>query len=187
MARGSRAEAAAKRVGDIKISGRPAVASQVNAISKVFAKSAVAEAEGKEEKASERIRREAFIQALAGDSALQRKAETKEEEPEKAFKSSGPKIAGGPSNFKVASHINLLHSAERGEKNAGRRFVKQCARAIEAKLKEFDVGGVITQINPGPVVTTYEFKPEAGIKYSRITGLQDDLLLPGAESRIHSD
>ncbi len=55
--------------------------------------------------------------------------------------------------------------------------MKQCARAIEAKLKEFDVGGVITQINPGPVVTTYEFKPEAGIKYSRITGLQDDLCL----------
>jgi S-DNA-T family DNA segregation ATPase FtsK/SpoIIIE len=55
--------------------------------------------------------------------------------------------------------------------------LKQCARAIEAKLKEFDVGGVITQINSGPVVTTYEFKPEAGIKYSRITGLQDDLCL----------
>jgi S-DNA-T family DNA segregation ATPase FtsK/SpoIIIE len=35
----------------------------------------------------------------------------------------------------------------------------------------------VTQINPGPVVTTYEFKPEAGIKYSRITGLADDLCL----------
>ena len=35
----------------------------------------------------------------------------------------------------------------------------------------------MTQINPGPVVTTYEFKPEAGIKYSRITGLSDDLCL----------
>ena len=35
----------------------------------------------------------------------------------------------------------------------------------------------ITQINPGPVVTTFEMKPEAGIKYSRITGLSDDLCL----------
>ena len=43
--------------------------------------------------------------------------------------------------------------------------------------REFDVGGHVTQINPGPVVTTYEFKPEAGIKYSRITGLADDLCL----------
>ena len=35
----------------------------------------------------------------------------------------------------------------------------------------------VTQINPGPVVTTYEFKPDAGVKYSRITGLSDDLCL----------
>jgi len=33
------------------------------------------------------------------------------------------------------------------------------------------------KINPGPVVTTFEFKPEAGIKYSRIIGLTDDLCL----------
>ncbi len=55
--------------------------------------------------------------------------------------------------------------------------LKERARAIEAKCREFDVGGHITQINPGPVVTTFEFKPEAGIKYSRITGLADDLCL----------
>src|SRR6202050_1323391 len=55
--------------------------------------------------------------------------------------------------------------------------LKACARAIEEKCKEFDVTGYITQINPGPVVTTYEFKPEAGIKYSAITGLADDLCL----------
>ena len=35
----------------------------------------------------------------------------------------------------------------------------------------------VVQINPGPVVTTFEFKPEAGIKYSRVTGLSDDLCL----------
>jgi len=33
------------------------------------------------------------------------------------------------------------------------------------------------QIHPGPVVTTYEFKPDAGVKYSKITGLADDLCL----------
>ena len=35
----------------------------------------------------------------------------------------------------------------------------------------------MVQINPGPVVTTFEFKPEAGIKYSRITTLTEDLCL----------
>jgi S-DNA-T family DNA segregation ATPase FtsK/SpoIIIE len=51
------------------------------------------------------------------------------------------------------------------------------ARMISDKCAEFDVNGGITQIHPGPVVTTFEFKPDAGIKYSRITGLVDDLCL----------
>ncbi len=37
--------------------------------------------------------------------------------------------------------------------------------------------GAVVQINPGPVVTTFEFKPEAGVKYSRITTLTEDLCL----------
>jgi DNA segregation ATPase FtsK/SpoIIIE, S-DNA-T family len=51
------------------------------------------------------------------------------------------------------------------------------ARMIADKCAEFDVNGSITQIHPGPVVTTFEFKPDAGIKYARITGLVDDLCL----------
>jgi S-DNA-T family DNA segregation ATPase FtsK/SpoIIIE len=51
------------------------------------------------------------------------------------------------------------------------------ARRISEKCAEFDVNGSITQIHPGPVVTTFEFKPDAGIKYSKITGLVDDLCL----------
>nr|HEV7954663.1 DNA translocase FtsK [Candidatus Acidoferrales bacterium] len=164
-----------KRVEDIKISGRPAVASQVKeAISKVFAKSAVAEAE--EEKAPEAEDAEEEKPSRRSPVILRFKEKADaEEKPEKPSKSSGPKISSGPSNFKLPP-TTLLHSAERSEKMQ-EEDLKQCARAIEAKLKEFDVGGVITQINPGPVVTTYEFKPEAGIKYSRITGLQDDLCL----------
>jgi len=51
------------------------------------------------------------------------------------------------------------------------------ARVLVEKCAEFDVRGQIVQINPGPMVTTYEFKPEAGVKYSRLTGLADDLCL----------
>src|SRR5262249_17224990 len=51
------------------------------------------------------------------------------------------------------------------------------ARLIEEKAKEFEVIGTVQQIHPGPVVTTFEFKPEPGVKYSRITGLVDDLSL----------
>ena len=51
------------------------------------------------------------------------------------------------------------------------------AALLQQKASEFLVDGVVQQIHPGPVVTTYEFKPEAGVKYSRIIGLGDDLCL----------
>ena len=55
--------------------------------------------------------------------------------------------------------------------------LKEIASRIKSKLEEFNVRGSVVQINPGPVVTTYEYKPEAGIKYSRITTLSEDLCL----------
>jgi len=57
------------------------------------------------------------------------------------------------------------------------------AKALANKFKEFGVTGEMKAIHPGPVVTTYEFKPDAGIKYSKIVNLTDDLCLAlGAES-----
>ncbi len=55
--------------------------------------------------------------------------------------------------------------------------LKEIAGRIKSKFEEFNVHGSVTQINPGPVVTTFEFKPEAGVKYSRITTLTEDLCL----------
>lgn len=48
---------------------------------------------------------------------------------------------------------------------------------LEQKTAEFSVPGKVVHIAPGPVVTTFEFKPDAGVKYSRVTGLVDDLCL----------
>jgi DNA segregation ATPase FtsK/SpoIIIE, S-DNA-T family len=55
--------------------------------------------------------------------------------------------------------------------------LKETAGRIKSKFEEFSVLGNVVQINPGPVVTTFEFKPDAGIKYSRITNLSEDLCL----------
>src|SRR5215472_7553569 len=84
-----------------------------------------------------------------------------------------PKIAGG--GFKLPP-TSLLHRAE-GQQDVNEEEVKILAEVLTEKYAEFDVLGSVTQINPGPVVTTYEFKPEAGVKYSRITSLSDDLCL----------
>jgi DNA segregation ATPase FtsK/SpoIIIE, S-DNA-T family len=93
----------------------------------------------------------------------------------RAGKGREPKIARSRTSYRLPSP-GLLRLAERGVK-MDEEELKTCARAIEQKCREFEVGGQVTQINPGPVVTTFEFKPEAGIKYSRITSLAEDLCL----------
>jgi S-DNA-T family DNA segregation ATPase FtsK/SpoIIIE len=61
------------------------------------------------------------------------------------------------------------------------------ARQLAEKCAEFDVHGTITQIHPGPVVTTFEFKPDAGVKYSKVTSLVDDLCLGVKADSIRID
>lgn len=58
------------------------------------------------------------------------------------------------------------------------------AQVLVEKCAEFGVAGRVEQINPGPVVTTYEFRPDAGVKYSRVTGLADDLCLAMAAESV---
>jgi S-DNA-T family DNA segregation ATPase FtsK/SpoIIIE len=71
---------------------------------------------------------------------------------------------------------SLLDAAKVGRKIDERELMNS-ARQLEEKCREFAVEGQVAQIHPGPVVTTFEFKPEAGVKYSKITGLADDLCL----------
>jgi DNA segregation ATPase FtsK/SpoIIIE, S-DNA-T family len=84
-----------------------------------------------------------------------------------------PRIAAG--GFKLPPS-SLLHRPDE-QQAIDADELKVLAQVLTGKYAEFDVHGQITQINPGPVVTTFEFKPEAGIKYSRITNLTDDLCL----------
>ncbi len=83
-----------------------------------------------------------------------------------------PKIAG---SYKLPPS-SLLHRPDE-QQAVHEDELKLIAQVLTAKYAEFEVLGQVTQINPGPVVTTFEFKPEAGIKYSRIVGLTDDLCL----------
>ena len=83
-----------------------------------------------------------------------------------------PRLAG---SYKLPSTA-LLHRPD--EHSAINELeLKNLAQVLAEKCGEFDVRGQVVQINPGPVVTTFEFKPEAGIKYSRVTSLCDDLCL----------
>ena len=70
----------------------------------------------------------------------------------------------------------LLDSPKAAQK-FDERLLMQNAKLLEEKCREFAVDGSVVQIHPGPVVTTFEFKPDAGIKYNKVTGLADDLCL----------
>ena len=82
--------------------------------------------------------------------------------------------------------VDLLTPAE-GHFAVDEAELMERARQLSAKCAEFDVHGSITQIHPGPVVTTFEFKPDAGIKYSKITSLVDDLCLGVKAESIRID
>jgi S-DNA-T family DNA segregation ATPase FtsK/SpoIIIE len=63
-------------------------------------------------------------------------------------------------------------------------LLREEARILVEKCAEFGVDGTVEQINPGPVVTTFEFRPDAGVKVARIVGLADDLCLAMAAESI---
>ncbi|MBA3913021.1 MAG: DNA translocase FtsK [Acidobacteriales bacterium] len=89
-----------------------------------------------------------------------------------ATKTTLPKLAG---IYKLPPSSLLQRPDEQQAVDA--EELKTLAQVLTDKYAEFGVHGSVVQINPGPVVTTFEFKPEAGIKYSRLTNMTDDLCL----------
>ncbi|MGH9753508.1 MAG: DNA translocase FtsK [Blastocatellia bacterium] len=79
------------------------------------------------------------------------------------------------SHYKLPSTEMLTPPAPRSE--MAEAELMERARQLAEKCAEFNVSGQVKQISPGPVVTTFEFKPDPGVKYSRITSLVDDLCL----------
>ncbi|MGH9935517.1 MAG: DNA translocase FtsK 4TM domain-containing protein, partial [Blastocatellia bacterium] len=84
-------------------------------------------------------------------------------------------ISRAVSNYKLPSTEMLTPPAPRSE--MAEAELMERARQLAEKCAEFNVSGQVKQISPGPVVTTFEFKPDPGVKYSRITSLVDDLCL----------
>jgi S-DNA-T family DNA segregation ATPase FtsK/SpoIIIE len=70
--------------------------------------------------------------------------------------------------------LDLLDK-ETGEPNAG--DIKIYSAIVKKTLQNFDIPVEIAEVNIGPTVTQYAFKPAEGVKLSRITALQNDLAL----------
>lgn len=81
-----------------------------------------------------------------------------------------------PSNFKLPS-LDLLSAPENQEIEINRDELLENASILEQKLRDFGVEGKVVEVQPGPVVTMYEFEPASGVKVNQITRLDDDLTL----------
>ncbi len=92
-----------------------------------------------------------------------------------------PKPAPAPERVRARKFllppVELLNAPQGQITAVDEAELMERARQLSEKCAEFDVHGSVTQIHPGPVVTTFEFKPDAGVKYARITSLVDDLCL----------
>ncbi|MBA3568239.1 MAG: DNA translocase FtsK [Pyrinomonadaceae bacterium] len=82
--------------------------------------------------------------------------------------------------------LEFLNEAPPPSEQADAELLSLATRLAE-KCKEFNVTGQIKHICPGPVVTTYEFKPDPGVKYSRVVSLVDDLCLALKAESIRID
>ena len=73
--------------------------------------------------------------------------------------------------------LSLLLDAPAGRKRPSRESLIMNSNILEKKLNDFDVDGKVVQVNPGPVITMYEFEPAPGVKVNKISTLSDDLAL----------
>jgi S-DNA-T family DNA segregation ATPase FtsK/SpoIIIE len=71
--------------------------------------------------------------------------------------------------------LTLLDTYETDIAKPDWKRLEQNGAVLEEKLADFGVQGKVVGINPGPVITMYEYAPAPGIKISRIAGLADDL------------
>ncbi len=82
-----------------------------------------------------------------------------------------------PKNFKLPK-LSFLKKPEKKEENTDDNEIldKKVDQLME-KLEHFKIEGDVVRTYTGPIVSTFEFKPAANVKVSKILNLQDDLAM----------
>jgi len=102
--------------------------------------------------------------------------ETPEQETQRLERESAPEAKEKKSPYTMPS-LDLLEKGKAQDVKIDQATLLKNAEILEAKLKDFGVLGKVLEVQPGPVVTMYEFEPAAGVKVNKITALGDDLTL----------
>jgi S-DNA-T family DNA segregation ATPase FtsK/SpoIIIE len=81
-----------------------------------------------------------------------------------------------PKNFKLPS-VDFLQKPPKTSKNIDENELDDKIKYLIEKLAHFKIEGDVVRTYAGPVVSTFEFKPAANVKVSKILNLQDDLAM----------
>ncbi|WP_345991239.1 DNA translocase FtsK 4TM domain-containing protein [Sulfurimonas sp. HSL-1716] len=81
-----------------------------------------------------------------------------------------------PKNFKLPS-VNFLQKPPAKANTVDEAELDDKIKDLIEKLAHFNIEGDVIRTYAGPVVSTFEFKPAANVKVSKILNLQDDLAM----------
>lgn len=81
-----------------------------------------------------------------------------------------------PKNFILPS-VDFLKKVETKTHSIDENEIDDKIRYLIEKLAHFKIDGDVVRTYAGPVVSTFEFKPAANVKVSKILNLQDDLAM----------
>ena len=73
--------------------------------------------------------------------------------------------------------LNLLDTPRHNVVRVDEEALRKSSEILEAKLANFGIEGRVVAVRPGPVITTFEIEPAAGVKVNRIVTLADDLAM----------
>jgi DNA segregation ATPase FtsK/SpoIIIE, S-DNA-T family len=85
-------------------------------------------------------------------------------------------VSEKPKNFKLPP-LDFFQTPPKKQTLVDEAELDDKIRDLIEKLKHFNIEGDVVRTYAGPVVSTFEFKPAANIKVSKILGLQDDLAM----------
>jgi len=81
-----------------------------------------------------------------------------------------------PKNFKLPTS-NFLQKPPKKTNTVDEAELDDKIKDLIEKLSHFNIDGDVIRTYAGPVVSTFEFKPAANVKVSKILNLQDDLAM----------
>lgn len=72
---------------------------------------------------------------------------------------------------------SLLKLPPKSSKKINEEELKEYARRLEEKFRNFGIESKVVNIRPGPVITMYEMAPGPGVKLSKIVALSNDIAM----------